>query len=80
MSDDRTEVTVQTTGEFMLLDPTNGKEIPADGSATVPFTSFIRDRLELKQLVEVDADAEAEPVAPAPEPEAPAPTPTKRKA
>lgn len=44
------KVTVETTGDFMLVDPANGEEIPADGSRTVPYTHFVQERLDIGQL------------------------------
>lgn len=43
-------VLVETTGEFMLVDPISGAEIEAEGSTAVKMTSFIQYRLELGQL------------------------------
>lgn len=43
-------VKVQTTGPFMLVDITTGAHIEADDATVVPDSSFIRERIELKQL------------------------------
>jgi hypothetical protein len=50
------KITVQTTGNFMLVDPTNRCEIAARGPSTVPHTAFVTERIELGQL-EIIGDA-----------------------
>jgi len=56
-------VIAETTGEFMLLDPQSGKEIPSDGptSEPVPLTAFLQDRVDIGQveiLEEIDGEPE----------------------
>lgn len=55
-----TDITVKTSGSFMLLDRFSGREIPPLEAVTVPHTEFIAERLKLGQLVEVSAEAPAE--------------------
>jgi hypothetical protein len=50
------KITVQTTGDFALLDPISGEFIPHDGTTTVPHTDFITERLYSKQLEVPPAD------------------------
>ena len=58
------EITVETTGPFMLTDWTSGHEIPRDEAVTVPHTNFITERLASKELRAVGGKVEgpAEPV------------------
>lgn len=41
-----TKVTVETTGNFQLLDRFSRELIPADKAVTVPHTPFIQERLD----------------------------------
>ncbi len=43
-------IKVETTGDFMLLDPISGSEIEARGTSNVKLTSFVQQRYELGQL------------------------------
>lgn len=44
------KIEVETTGEFMLVDPTNGAEIEAGVLTTVEQTSFIEQKIADGQL------------------------------
>lgn len=46
-------IKVETTGEFMLMDPSTGYEIDYDGPSIVPHSVFVTDRIELGQLKKV---------------------------
>ena len=61
MSDDGT-ITVETTGDFMLLDPLTQEIVSAHGSSTVPMSQFIADKLTSGDLRAIE-DAPAEPAA-----------------
>lgn len=63
-------ITVQTTGNFMLIDILNGQEIPYDGTAEVVKTRFIENALEDGRLEQIGGEEEAQPE-PEPTPDAP---------
>ena len=50
------EITVETTGSFMLVDRFSGAEISAVGSTTVPVTPFITERLDNGDLTLVSGE------------------------
>jgi hypothetical protein len=50
------EITVETTGQFMIYDIGTGREIMPGKPATVPLTQFIRDRVEIGQLRVTDGE------------------------
>jgi hypothetical protein len=52
-------VTVETTGDFGLLDITSGYEVAAEGTSDVPLTNFIRERIDLGQLNRVEDEKPA---------------------
>lgn len=52
-SEDEPKIKVETTGEFMLIDPYTGDTVPADGSAEVRATTFISEKILAGQLKEV---------------------------
>ncbi|WP_037500727.1 hypothetical protein [Sphingomonas jaspsi] len=72
------EITVKTSGNFMLLDRTSGHEILPGVPTTVPHTDFITERLELGQLVETDEEGVTAP--PAVPPADPIPTKAEAEA
>jgi hypothetical protein len=47
------KVTVKTTGNFMILDPTTSEVVPHDGEAEVTRTVFIQGKIDDKVLEEV---------------------------
>lgn len=52
------KITVETTGQFMLIDRTHGyQEIDANGPSTVPLTSFVERKLREGSLRKIE-DAE----------------------
>jgi hypothetical protein len=53
------EITVETTGNFMLLDRHSRREILPGKTNTVPLTPFVQERLDLGQLREVSAEQPA---------------------
>lgn len=57
------KIIVKTSGSFMLLDPYTGTEIEPLEETEVDHTNFIRERLELGQLVLVEEAAPAKPAA-----------------
>jgi hypothetical protein len=57
IGDPMKEITVETTGNFMLVDRFSGKEIPVVGAVTVPLTPFIQERLDNGDLIELGLDA-----------------------
>jgi hypothetical protein len=56
-----TDITVKTSGSFMLLDRFSGREIPPLEAVTVPLTEFIAERLKLGQLVKVSRSGSSAP-------------------
>lgn len=61
---------IETTGDFMLIDPDTGIEInPGTITEVSNLSSFIQERIELKQLrIVKDEPAAPAPVAPNPTP------------
>lgn len=51
------QITIETTGNFMLLDHQSGKVIPHDAAITVPHTAFVTEHLKLGQLRVVGEEA-----------------------
>lgn len=61
------KIKVETTGDFMLLDITNGQVIEAFGATEVEETSFVQNELERGRLKKTSGPAkEAEKPAPSP--------------
>jgi hypothetical protein len=50
------EITVETTGNFMLVDPISRKEIEPGKENTVPHTTFVQERLDNGDLREAKAE------------------------
>lgn len=53
-----TKIVVETTGDFMLQDITNGAPIEAEGSTEVEKTGFVESQIELGRLKEVGGTAD----------------------
>ena len=53
-----TKIVVETTGNFMLQDITNGAAIEAEGSTEVEKTGFVEAQIELGRLKEVGGTAD----------------------
>ncbi len=67
-----TKLTVETTGDFMAQDPTNGQVIEAHGATEVEETAWIQEQIEAGRLKKASgkgkpADKPASPPEPSPE-------------
>jgi hypothetical protein len=50
------KIKVETTGDFMLMDPMSGDIVEPDSVCEVVHSGFIQDRIELGQLRVVEDD------------------------